>query len=62
MKTLIKKSLYLFVFFCVGFPFPVVIAQVAAEIDDEVLLELYNGARVTDVVDGMVPSVIWMWV
>ena len=54
MKNLIEKTLLLWIFISAGFFCSSSMAQDASEIDDEVLLELYKGARVTDVVDGMV--------
>ncbi len=50
MKITIRISLIILI----SFHFPTVLAQSNAEVKDEVLLELYKGARVTDVVDGMV--------
>jgi 4-hydroxy-4-methyl-2-oxoglutarate aldolase len=48
-----KSHLFLF-FAAFGFLFHGALAQVGQEVSDEVLLELYKGARVTDVVDAMV--------
>ncbi len=48
-----KKFVLLFVAFA-GFYFSDLMAQEGPEVSDEVLLELYRGARVNDVVDGMV--------
>lgn len=54
MKNLIENTLLLWIYISSVFFCSSSMAQDASEIDDEVLLELYKGARVTDVVDGMV--------
>lgn len=49
-----KKNFVLLFVASAGFYFTDSMAQEGAEVTDEVLLELYRGARVNDVVDGMV--------
>jgi regulator of RNase E activity RraA len=49
-----KKIFVLLFVASAGFYFTDSMAQEGAEVTDEVLLELYRGARVNDVVDGMV--------
>lgn len=49
-----KKILLLLLVAITGFHVNTSLAQEEAGVSDEVLIELYKGARVTDVVDGMV--------
>ncbi|MFC4874567.1 RraA family protein [Negadavirga shengliensis] len=49
-----KRTILILLIALMGFYYPAAIAQEEADAADEVLLELYKGARVTDVVDGMV--------
>lgn len=52
MKTLLSILLTAFISFF--FFHQTILAQESIEVSDEVLLELYDGARVVDVVDGLV--------
>ena len=47
------KSITLLLIAAIGFNFSHAIAQEGTDVSDEVLLELYRGARVADVVDGL---------
>ncbi|MDX1640730.1 MAG: hypothetical protein R3220_03475 [Balneolaceae bacterium] len=50
----IQISILFSVFLIINFNISSAVAQEGTEVSDEVLLELYEGARVTDVVDGLV--------